>query len=281
MAVYRGLLRLPNFKGRGRLERWMRQLFFNPKPTVLRHGLKMELDPMEWVQIELLQHGELEASLRSVLEQELRPGDTFVDVGSHVGFYSLLACHLVGKTGRVIAIDPQPYNANRLLRNAELNGFANLEVHVAAVGDNEGFVTLPNQWQTDKARLSLASEHVNDVVQKFVVPLRRLDNMLRVCRIDRVRLMKLDVIGYELEVIRGLGTELGRIEHLLVEILDPGTAHAEELLELLRKANYSLLTLSRQPWRPGQMLPDNNLFATSSSQSLLRQGDQIQPKGST
>ena len=105
--------------------------------------------------MDLLARGELEPHLRETMERLLRPGDVFVDVGSHVGFYSLLAGRLVGGRGRVIAIDPQPYNAQRVLLNAELNGFAHLETHVAAAGAEERFVTLHQQRQSDKARLSV------------------------------------------------------------------------------------------------------------------------------
>lgn len=263
IGLYRALLRLPNFKGKGRLEHWMREWFFRPKASSVIHGLKMELDPMEWIQIDLLQRRQLESSLGVLLQEKLRPGDTFVDVGSHVGFYSLQARHFVGATGRVIAVDPQPYNANRLLRNAELNGFTNIEMHIAAAGDTDQFVSLSNQSDMDKARLSLGGEHVNDEAQCFTVPLRRMENILNDGRnSSRIRLMKISVVGYEWQVVCGLGTQLGNIEYLLIDIRDDTTTgHSLKLIERLRQANYLLLTSREEPWQPGEPLSDNNLLA--------------------
>lgn len=229
----------------------------------------MELDPLEWIQVELLQRGVLEQPLVDAMSRVLRPGDTFVDVGSHIGFYSLVGCKLVGESGRVIAIDPQPYNATRLLRDAELNGFAHLQVHIAAVGEAEQFLTLANQSVTDKARLTLAEGpvvgggHVNDVNQHFVVPLRRLDNLLRESGMNKVRLIKISVVGYEWAVVRGLGSLLGGIEHLVIDMRDDTTSGKPfELVQQLLRSNYALTTLNGQDWKPGEPLPANCLFAT-------------------
>jgi len=248
----------------------MREWFFKPKTTIVKYGLRMELDPMEWLQVELLMRGELEAPICDLMERTLRPGDVFVDVGSHIGFYSLVAGHFVGKTGRVIAIDPQPYNANRLLRNGELNGFTNLEVHIAAAGDNEGFLSLPNQSDNDKARLSLGGEHVNDTAQRFVVPLRRLESILQDHHKSPVSFMKISVVGFEREVARGLGDQLGKIRHLLIDIREDTTSgRAFDLVQMLRQANYALTTVTGASWQPEQTLPANCLFATLSQKKVL------------
>jgi FkbM family methyltransferase len=68
------------------------------------------------------------AEYAGLFERLLRPGDTLVDLGAHLRWISLIGAKAVGATGKVVAVDPQPYNCDRILANAELNGFDQLTV---------------------------------------------------------------------------------------------------------------------------------------------------------
>lgn len=140
---YDFLLRLPGFKGKSKIEAMFRALL-KPHISTLHHDIRMELDPEEWLQLDLRASGLLEPRTTALFERILRPGDTYVDVGAHVGYLSLVAARLVGEDGRIFAIDPQPYNCAKILTNAELNGFANVTVIAAAVAEADGFITLKN-----------------------------------------------------------------------------------------------------------------------------------------
>src|SRR6185369_17472199 len=104
-TAYRQVLRLSPFRGRDRLTRAIRSML-RPAVSIVHNDLLMQLDPIEWTQCELLRDGIVEKSTIRLYEQILRPGDTYVDVGAHVGFHTLVARSLVGATGHVIAIDP-------------------------------------------------------------------------------------------------------------------------------------------------------------------------------
>ncbi len=110
----------------------------------------MELDPTEWTQVTLMTTRIIEPITSHLIQQLLPNGGTFVDVGAHVGFHTINAAKSVGNQGTVVAIDPQPYNCERLLRNCFINDIGNVTVHVAAVGSQDGFVVLRNQPATDK-----------------------------------------------------------------------------------------------------------------------------------
>ena len=132
-ALYRALLRGPNFRGRHRLDSALRRMLA-PAVDTAPEGLRMQLDDQEWLQIGLLAGEEQEPRTIALQKRLLRPGDTSIDVGAHVGFHALVAARCVGPSGQVIAIDPQPYNADRILTNSALNGLDNILVVVAAVG---------------------------------------------------------------------------------------------------------------------------------------------------
>lgn len=63
---------------------------------------------------------------------------TFYDIGAHAGYYTLLVSHLVGPSGRVIALEPLPRNLTYLRRHLHLNRVTNVQVIDAAVSDREG-----------------------------------------------------------------------------------------------------------------------------------------------
>lgn len=261
-ALYRCLLRLPDFPGKARLQTWLGRRWFHPAAQRVVHGLRMELDPREWMQNDLMRTGTSEPGTVALLGRLLRPGDTFVDVGAHVGFLSLVARHHVGPAGRVLAIEPQPYNAARFLDNCRVNGFTNLELIVAAVGDRAGTVTLSDQPATDKSKLSL-TDPLTPSVARFVVPLVRLDEVLAAHQVAKCTLMKIDVEGFEEDVFRGLGQAAGLVENIVVEVLKPTAEAVTKLTNLLPpRANQQLelLNVHGEPWQPGRPLPEGNLW---------------------
>src|SRR5205085_7007061 len=144
-------LRLPHFKGKTRLEELLRRLVWAPNRTGVFDGLKMELDPAEWTQMQLLKGNWLEPRTLELYARLLQPGDVFVDVGAHVGFHSLVARQLVGPSGLVIAIAPQPYNAQKILANWRANRFTHSKLVLTAGCGQDGWVELYGQLTTDRS----------------------------------------------------------------------------------------------------------------------------------
>jgi len=137
----------------------------------------------------------------SALEHFLRPGMTLVDVGANIGFFSLVAARLVGPTGRVLAVEPEPANCTRIERNVELNGYPNVEIAQVALGDRNGEVTL--HLATDHGHHSLLDRSPDRAGATIAVPLQTLDTLLATHNIGRVDVLKVDVEGLEVEVLRG------------------------------------------------------------------------------
>lgn len=263
MNLYRWMLRLPGFRGAGRIQEMFRSLFFpRPSARVVR-GLEMELDPWEWTQIDILKNGHTEPETLKLFEEILRPGDVYYDVGAHVGFHALVARSLVGPGGKVVAIDPQPYNCEKILRNSEINEFSNVEVVIAAAGNRSAGVMLHEQGVRDKARLSIVLPSMNDRPLKFRVPMIRLDDLLDE-RGDRdVRLLKVDVEGYESMVLEGAGSRLDCVCNVILELLPEcrETAETEMMLTRLVDAGFELRNIRGEPWTSESRLPENNLWA--------------------
>jgi FkbM family methyltransferase len=258
---YDFILRLPGFRGKTRIESLFRGLL-KPHVSKVAHGLVMELDPDEWPQIDLRAKGCLEPRTTALFERMLRPGDTFVDVGAHVGFHSLLARRLVGDNGRIFSIEPQPYNCAKLLANAELNGFANITVVAAAAGDANDFIALKSQSKRDRSRLTLAGAGVNDGALTFIVPKITLSWLFKTYDLHRVTLLKIDVEGFELEVLQGARDTIGRVDNIVLEILPDGDAHKTAAIEQTLVAHgFRIVDIEGAAWKPGQPCVENNIWA--------------------
>ena len=101
-------------------------------------GMTIYVDPNDRAIGALLRESATyEPGVTAVVEQTLKPGDVFVDVGASLGYFSVLAGRLVGQGGRVISIEPGPQNQSILLLNIVSNQFCRPEVHQVAVSDAE------------------------------------------------------------------------------------------------------------------------------------------------
>jgi len=136
----------------------------------------------------------------------LRPGDRFVDVGGHVGYFSVIGSKAVGVTGEVVTFEPAPSNYRRLLHHLDINRCTNvLPLHMA-VGAHEECVTLHLNSDNDggHALWDIRSHPLNarsrETPKQYDIWMTRMSRILG----DRpVRAMKLDIEGSELGALRG------------------------------------------------------------------------------
>jgi FkbM family methyltransferase len=138
-----------------------------------------------------------------IIRRILRPGDTVVDVGANIGTLALCASGCVGESGHVTAIEAHPKTFGFLVGNLHLNEAMNVEALNLAVGEADGEILLT---------------HLNDQKGGTPIHMRPLDAL--VPGIAPVRLLKIDVEGYELPVLRGAERLLTRTEYVYLECWD-------------------------------------------------------------
>jgi len=203
LAALRALARLlPPVTGAGIAGNVLRDFYARrarPRTVVHVRGALMELDPSENVDGSLLfcPHLYDRRELARLLP-ELHPGDTFVDVGSHIGLYALLAAERVLPGGRVLAIEADPRNHERLGNNIRRNPTRAVETACVAVSDTEGSALLSRNTTGNLAGNSL----LVGGDETIEVPCRPLAAVLAASGIDRVAGMKLDIEGMEFRVLR-------------------------------------------------------------------------------
>ena len=148
---------------------------------------------------------------KAVLRQILRLGDTYVDVGANIGDLALFGASLVGTQGAVFAIEAHPRTFSYLEQNLSLNPelAGRCRIFNCAAGANDGTLNFSDQRSDDQ----------NRVTQEGIeVTVRRLDELVR--DIPKIRLLKIDVEGFEKFVIQGAQEVLKRTDFVYFEAYD-------------------------------------------------------------
>lgn len=143
---------------------------------------------------------------RALLEP-LQPGDTFLDIGSHVGYLSLLALQEVGPSGRVFAFEPNPETFRILTLNALINRAGHLHALNCALSDRSGTATFHvNETAEGMSSLHDGRDETRPDyrdLRPIQVMTATLDELDALDLFDKVRVVKIDVEGFEMNVIRG------------------------------------------------------------------------------
>lgn len=157
----------------------------------------------------------------------LPAGGTFLDVGAHAGYFSLVAADRVGSSGHVFAVEPNPAVFGALEAHLRDNRIAHVSAHNWGLADRVGSLTL---YVPDRKRLR---DYNATVLPRpdwtaIDVPVRRLDDCLDAWKVTRVDLMKVDVEGAEPRVLAGGIAHLatGAVRHLMIEINGPRLVEA-------------------------------------------------------
>lgn len=130
----------------------------------------------------------------------LDPFDIFFDIGSSIGLYSILA----GKklvNGKVFSFEPDPGNLASLRKNFQINGFQNFEIHPIAIGDKQETLRL---YTAGSNAYSPSLRPVNGIPSYVDIEVQSIDNLLKEGKLPYPDVVKIDVEGAEMMVLRGM-----------------------------------------------------------------------------
>jgi FkbM family methyltransferase len=152
-----------------------------------------------------------------VVKNYLQEGMTVVDAGANVGYYTLLAASKVGSRGRVIAFEPSPYAFERMTHTVESNQITQVTTVPLALSDQPGEATL---YVPIDRRHHSPTMNACDGVYPIPIRAQTLDQYLTDNGVERVDMLKLDVEGFEPNVIKGAINSIkkGRVRAVLCEL---------------------------------------------------------------
>ena len=168
----------------------------------------------------------------------LKSGDTLIDVGANIGCVTAAGSLAVGDSGRVFSIEPHPQTFLHLQQTVQINHCTNVICLNVALGADAGIVRFTDEKRKDdNNRVSL------DNSEGMQVPCVTLASLIEEHRLARVAMLKIDVEGFEMHVLRGAESVLNRVDCLYVEVLEHtlqkfGSSGAQ-LIGLLRSHGFT------------------------------------------
>ncbi len=164
-------------------------------------GHRLYLDPADSNRMSI--RNEYEPLQTKLVKQLVKSGDTALDLGANIGYYTLLLARQVGAEGHVIAFEPDPDNLALLRKNLDANGYTNVTVEAKAVSDAPGEVKLYKENWNDATPSLWESTHCTTSVPVECV---RLDDLLAGDdgALPHVDFIKMDIEGAEGKALRGM-----------------------------------------------------------------------------
>lgn len=228
------------------MHRWVLRSRF-VQAEIPDYGLRMRVTPADVIGRHLYKYRRYEPEIAAALATHVKfqSGDICLDVGANIGWYSLLVSRLSHGDCRVFAFEPDPDNFSLLEHNLALNNAVAVTPVNKAAGEQSASLELHKYGPGNTGRHSLLAIHDGQTVSVQVIS---LDDFWREQALgdSPVRLLKMDIEGYELFALRGASQVLQRCEWLLIEHspdymrlagLDPA-----DLVDLLVHAGFSPLS---------------------------------------
>jgi len=228
-------------------------------------GFRIQVDPSDFaVGHTIARTGIYEPGVTRTVRELLSEGQTFVDVGANIGWFSLLAAMLVGKAGRVVAVEPNPWDVALLRPGPIENGFENIEVLNIAAASATGVAALETDGSNGRL-IPIGGAPAQAFEASFVVPVHPLDAALEDAGVRQVHLVKLDVEGAEPLVLEGAAGTISTHKPALITEFYPLALQsspwgsATGYLESLRHLGYSLSVIG--PGAPLAGLDDERIIS--------------------
>jgi FkbM family methyltransferase len=260
-TLLRSYAQTPEHPTKYRMIRWLGRHVFPADGIKHRayRDIELYLHPRDWLEYWLLRGEAYEPLTLKFMEQNLRAGDVAILAGVNFGLHVAVAAGVVGDEGRVIGIEPQPAALMRAAQNLRLNKLLHrVSLVSVALGAHEELAHMAWPTSANSGTASMLDDGAG-----FSVSVMPLSHIIKTQECQRVRLLLLDVQGYEPQALAGLNGDC-RPEILIVEIdpefLDRANTSSASLLRQIVDLGYSLQTLDGTSVTPDcESLPERNV----------------------
>lgn len=171
----------------------------------------------------------------------IRAGDVVLDVGAHIGYFSMLASKIVGSNGKVIAFEPLPLNLAYLRQHVLANDLKNVEIIDSAVGFTKGNLRFARGGGTGRGHLQ---PFESGDQSGLAVNVFGLDELFQENKIPAPNMIKMDIEGAEGEGLRGAQKMLTKYRPTLL-LSTHGDVMKAECEQLLTNIGYEIEFISK------------------------------------
>ena len=193
-----------NLKGSGIIAYYLSRLLIpKAKSQVVVdtiYDFKIKVDPVidNGVERAIYYYGTYEKGTLDVIGKILREGDTFIDVGANIGIMSLYSGIKAGNTGKVISFEPNPKTRQILKDNIQLNNLKNIQIEEFALSSESKKSKIYDRWDINRGGATLIKPDNSD--QGYDISEISFTEYINK---EKVSIIKIDVEGFELEVLKG------------------------------------------------------------------------------
>ncbi len=227
---------------------------------VKRRGIYWNLDLREGIDFAIFLLGAFEPDTLKVFRRLVHPGMTVLDIGANIGAHTLHLGRLVGTSGRVVAFEPTTWAFDKLMNNLALNPKISAQVtprQVMLMGDSAQAVpeNIPSSWPLKSDQDVHPKLRGRDMATTGSIAMT-VDSFLSQTKANKIDFIKLDVDGYECDVLSGMPGTLQKERPIILMELSPYVliekGHSiQKLMDILDSAGYRLFHLDGQtplPW---------------------------------
>ncbi len=212
-----------------------------------RDGVSYELDLRQGIDFSIFLLRSFEPETKKALNRLVRPGDTVLDIGANIGAHTLTLASLVGESGKVIACEPTDYAYRKLTRNIRLN--PHLAGRIFAI---QSFVSATHREAVPQEIYSswplvggedLHPKHLGTREASDAAICRSVDEIAGTEKLERIGLIKMDVDGWECDVLAGAVEVMAQHKPIFVMEVAPYVlvergASLQQFLSFFKDANY-------------------------------------------
>jgi len=197
-----------------------------------------------------------EKSTTDLFKRTVKRGDTVVDLGANIGYFSLLAARLVGPGGKVFSFEPEPKNFKYLKKNIKINNYTQVKAYQKAVSNRNGKTKLfvcsyDTGHHTINQNKGIEAYKRGRVIKEQSIKIETvtLDNFLR-NKVNKVDVIKMDVEGAEYLALMGMDEILRKnqdikmfVEFFPLLIKKMGNSPEEFIKKLLEDYSFSIYVI--------------------------------------
>lgn len=217
MSLYKLILRHKPFKGQFRifswlyLNKWLKDVETKTSPII--GNFKININTKNYIDACIYYLGDYEPNLKIHFKRLIKENDTVLDIGANIGFHTLYFAELTGVNGKIIAFEPIPINFAALENNISLNNFPQIVSVNKAMGNTNSQMNVHVDKQTQNPGAFSLFEHG---VKNTIIECVKGDDYLRENNTKKVDFIKLDVEGFELEVLKGLAETIKQSNPIII-----------------------------------------------------------------
>ena len=211
-----------------------------------------------------------EPNQTEIVKKYVHEGDIVVDIGAHVGYYTLLMAQLVGKNGKVYSFEPDPVNFQLLKKSVEINGFENVVLIQKAVSNITDKVKL-FLGDNDSAINRIYDAKLGDAKESIDVESIRIDEYFKE-NDELIDFIKIDSEGSEIKIINGMKQFLSRNQELVMMteffpfLIKKSGDEPNQYLKSLEKSGFSLYNILDKNEKTNKINSENFLESGINSQ---------------